>query len=240
MQSPRPYHNIALVGFMGVGKSTVGQILAGMLDFEFVDTDRVIETREGRRISEIFAQEGETRFRDLETNLIREYETQQGLILSTGGGLVVRPENLASLRTHALIVCLWASPAVIYERVRYQGHRPSCKPRTHRPASPSCWNNGNRPTSRPIFWWGSISAIRRRRLSTSPTASDCCATRRIEAHHPRLSQSHTGERFRCQRPAATLKARGIVPITHPDSFQVRSSGRIEGAGRHYPMLAGPG
>ena len=124
MQSPRPYHNIALVGFMGVGKSTIGQILAGMLDFEFVDTDRVIETREGRRISEIFAQEGETRFRDLETNLIREYETQQGLILSTGGGLVVRPENLASLRTHALIVCLWASPAVIYERVRYQGHRP--------------------------------------------------------------------------------------------------------------------
>jgi len=116
VQSPRPYHNIALVGFMGVGKSTVGQILAGMLDFEFVDTDRVIETREGRRISE--------RFRDLETNLIREYETQQGLILSTGGGLVVRPENLPSLRTHALIVCLWASPTVIYERVRYQGHRP--------------------------------------------------------------------------------------------------------------------
>jgi shikimate kinase len=124
VQPPRPYHNIALVGFMGVGKSTVGQILAGMLDFEFIDTDRVIETREGRRISEIFAQEGETRFRDLETGLIREYEIQQGLILSTGGGLVVRPENLASLQTHALIVCLWASPAVIYERVRYQGHRP--------------------------------------------------------------------------------------------------------------------
>jgi shikimate kinase len=124
VQSPRPYHNIALVGFMGVGKSTVGQILAGMLGFEFVDTDRVIETREGRRISEIFAQEGEARFRNLETSLIREYETRQGLILSTGGGLVVRPENLASLRTHALIVCLWASPAVIYERVRYQGHRP--------------------------------------------------------------------------------------------------------------------
>jgi shikimate kinase len=124
VQPSRPYHNIALVGFMGVGKSTVGQILAGMLDFEFIDTDRVIETREGRRISEIFSQEGETRFRDLETGLIREYEIQQGLILSTGGGLVVRPENLASLQTHALIVCLWASPAVIYERVRYQGHRP--------------------------------------------------------------------------------------------------------------------
>ena len=124
MQPSRPYHNIALVGCLGVGTSTVGQILAGMLDFEFIDTDRVIETREGRRISEIFSQEGETRFRDLETGLIREYEIQQGLILSTGGGLVVRPENLASLQTHALIVCLWASPAVIYERVRYQGHRP--------------------------------------------------------------------------------------------------------------------
>ena len=109
---------------MGVGKSTVGQILAGLLDFEFVDTDRVIETREGRRISDIFAAEGEPHFRDLETNLVREYETRPGLILSTGGGLVVRPENLASLRKHSLIVCLWASPAVIFERVRHQGHRP--------------------------------------------------------------------------------------------------------------------
>ncbi len=124
VQPQRQYHNIALVGFMGVGKSTVGQILAGMLDFEFIDTDRVIETREGRRISDLFAQEGEAHFRDLETRLIREYESRQGLILSTGGGLAVRPENMASLRTHALIVCLWASPAVIYERVRYQGHRP--------------------------------------------------------------------------------------------------------------------
>ncbi len=109
---------------MGVGKSTVGQILAGMLDFEFIDTDRVIETREGRRISDIFAKEGEGHFRDLETTLIRDYENRQGLVLSTGGGLVVRPENLASLRKHALIVCLWASPGVIYERVRHQGHRP--------------------------------------------------------------------------------------------------------------------
>lgn len=124
MQPPRQYHNIALVGFMGVGKSTVGQILASMLDFEFVDTDRVIETREGRRISEIFAKDGEAHFRDLETRLIREYETRRGVVLSTGGGLVVRPENLSSLRTHALVVCLWASPAVIYERVRHQGHRP--------------------------------------------------------------------------------------------------------------------
>lgn len=124
MQAPRQYHNIALVGFMGVGKSTVGQILASMLDFEFIDTDRVIEAREGRRISEIFAKEGEGHFRDLETRLIREYETRQRLVLSTGGGLVVRPENLESLRTHALVVCLWASPSVIHERVRHQGHRP--------------------------------------------------------------------------------------------------------------------
>ena len=124
VQPQRQYHNIALVGFMGVGKSTVGQILAEMLGFEFIDTDRVIETREGRRISDIFAQEGESHFRALETQLIQEFETHQGVILSTGGGLVVRPENLASLRSHCLVVCLWASPAVIYERVRYQGHRP--------------------------------------------------------------------------------------------------------------------
>ncbi|MFM7554937.1 MAG: shikimate kinase, partial [Verrucomicrobiota bacterium] len=80
MQPPRQYHNIALVGFMGVGKSTVGQILASILDFEFIDTDRVIEAREGRRISEIFAREGEGHFRDLETRLVREYETRQRLV----------------------------------------------------------------------------------------------------------------------------------------------------------------
>lgn len=109
---------------MGVGKSTVGQVLASLLGFEFIDTDRVIETRTGRRIADIFAQDGEPAFRALESSLVGEMETRSGLVISTGGGLIVNPKNLASLRGHALIVCLWASPAVIFERVRHQSHRP--------------------------------------------------------------------------------------------------------------------
>jgi len=120
----RQYRNIALVGFMGVGKSTVGQVLASLLGFEFIDTDRVIETRTGRRIADIFAEEGESAFRALEARMVAELETRSGLVISTGGGLIVNPENLASLRGHALIVCLWASPAVIFDRVRHQSHRP--------------------------------------------------------------------------------------------------------------------
>lgn len=124
MHTPRQYRNIALVGFMGVGKSTVGQVLAAILGFEFYDTDRIIETRAGKKISDIFAQDGEARFRAMESELVRELEARQGMVISTGGGLVVNPDNMASLKKHSLVVCLWASPAVIFNRVRHQAHRP--------------------------------------------------------------------------------------------------------------------
>lgn len=124
MSADRQYHNIALVGFMGAGKSTVGHVLAEILGFELVDTDKVIESRAGKRIADIFAEEGEPAFRRREYDLARELESARGKVISTGGGLVVNPENLASLRRHALIFCLWASPEVIFERVRHQSHRP--------------------------------------------------------------------------------------------------------------------
>ncbi len=124
MASPREYHNIALIGFMGAGKSTVGHLLAELLGFEFLDTDRVIEHRQNRKISEIFAQDGEARFRQLESDLCRELEAVPGRVIATGGGLAVDPANLASLKRHALVVCLWARPETLYERVRHQSHRP--------------------------------------------------------------------------------------------------------------------
>jgi len=124
-ESAAPAHrNVALIGFMGAGKTTVGAILAGILGFDFLDTDKVIEQRQGRRIADIFAHEGEPFFRGLESSLCAELEAADGKVIATGGGLPVNPANLASLHRHAFVVCLWASPETIYARVRTQHHRP--------------------------------------------------------------------------------------------------------------------
>ena len=120
----RPVRNVALIGFMGVGKSTVGSIVAGILGFELVDTDRILEERAGRRIADIFAKEGEAAFRKMESDLVREFEGVERKVISTGGGLPMTPGNLESLRSHAYLVCLWASVETIYQRVKHQGHRP--------------------------------------------------------------------------------------------------------------------
>ena len=120
----RHFYNVALVGFMGTGKSTVGNCLASMLHLRFVDTDALIEQRAGKRITEIFASEGEPRFRELESEVVRDLENARGSVISTGGGLVVNPANMESLKKHALVVCLWASPEAILQRVGHQTHRP--------------------------------------------------------------------------------------------------------------------
>jgi len=120
----RNIQNIALIGFMGTGKSTVGRLIAEQLRFDFLDTDVLIEQRSGKRITEIFAQNGETAFRELEAQLVAELAARTQTIISTGGGLPTNPANLASLKAHSLVICLWASPERIYERVREQSHRP--------------------------------------------------------------------------------------------------------------------
>ena len=124
MTAPRHIHNLALVGFMGTGKSAVGRIIADALQFEFVDTDALIEVQSGRTISEIFAQAGEPVFRKLEEQVVEQLPSRERLVIATGGGLVMNPANLTSLKTHALVVCLWASAETIWERVRSQTHRP--------------------------------------------------------------------------------------------------------------------
>jgi shikimate kinase len=121
---PRQIKNLALVGFMGTGKSSVGRIIADALQFEFVDTDALIETQSGRTIPEIFAQQGEKVFRQLEEQVVAQLAPREKLVISTGGGLVMNPNNLTSLQTHALVICLWASAETIWERVRTQTHRP--------------------------------------------------------------------------------------------------------------------
>ena len=124
VSSQRQIHNLALVGFMGTGKSSVGRMAASQLQFDFVDTDDWIETRAGMSISDIFAHGGEKVFRQLESQLVTELARMRRTVFSTGGGLVAEERNLESLKEHALVVCLWASPETIWERVRGQTHRP--------------------------------------------------------------------------------------------------------------------
>jgi shikimate kinase len=120
----RSIQNLALVGFMGTGKSSVGRLAAELLQFEFVDTDQLIETQCGMTVEEIFKKQGEPAFRELERQIVQNLAQREKTVIATGGGLVAYPSNLASLKTHALVVCLWASPETIWERVKEQTHRP--------------------------------------------------------------------------------------------------------------------
>ena len=124
MNNTRHLVNLALIGFMGAGKSSVGRLVADQLHFDYLDTDDLIQARTGRTISNIFKEEGEAFFRKLERQLVKELTARKRTVIATGGGLPTVAANLASLKTHALVVCLWASPAKIWERVRNQTHRP--------------------------------------------------------------------------------------------------------------------
>jgi shikimate kinase len=124
MTGQRCIQNLALIGFMGTGKSSVGRLVAGHLHYEFVDTDELIEKRSGKSIAQIFAQDEETAFRGLERQLVTEMQGWRRKVISTGGGLSANESNLASLKQHALVICLWAPPEAIWQRVRHQGHRP--------------------------------------------------------------------------------------------------------------------
>jgi shikimate kinase len=124
MTGTRSIHNLALIGFMGTGKSCVGRLAADLLHFTFLDTDYVIEARAGKAISDIFAQDGEPAFRKLEQRIVEELTRRKRTVIATGGGLPMDEANLASLKTHALVICLWASPESIWERVRGHNHRP--------------------------------------------------------------------------------------------------------------------
>ncbi len=109
---------------MGTGKSSVGRLLAAHLRFEFVDTDDLIEARTGRKIADIFAREGEARFREMERDLVMEMAGWRHRVIATGGGLAASEANLMALKAHSLVVCLWATPEEIWQRVRRQSHRP--------------------------------------------------------------------------------------------------------------------
>src|SRR5438067_1084906 len=109
---------------MGTGKSAVGERLAARLGFRFVDTDELIVAAAGRPIPDIFATEGEAGFRARETAILRSQTGATGAVFATGGGILVRDENLTLLQTLGPLVCLSARPDAILERTRPWQDRP--------------------------------------------------------------------------------------------------------------------
>jgi shikimate kinase len=116
--------NIFLVGMMGAGKTTVGRELARRLGKHFIDCDHELEARTGVRVSTIFQLEGEEGFRRREAQLIDELTTSQDVVLATGGGAVLRPENRAHLRERGVVVYLRVQPQHLWMRTRHDRNRP--------------------------------------------------------------------------------------------------------------------
>ena len=116
--------NIFLTGFMGTGKSSVGKALAERLGTRFIDLDQLIVAEAGMVIKEIFARDGEPYFRSLETQIIRRLDSEHGLVVSTGGGAVIDPENRRWMREHGHVVNLTATAETIRERLAADNERP--------------------------------------------------------------------------------------------------------------------
>lgn len=109
---------------MGTGKSTVGRRLARHLGLRFIDTDEEIERLTGKTIQRIFREDGERRFRSEEALLCRRVASAEGLVIATGGGMVLDPENVRLLRRNGILIGLKAHPDVIFQRVRRKENRP--------------------------------------------------------------------------------------------------------------------
>jgi len=116
--------NIAVYGFMGVGKTTIGRLLAESLGYGFIDMDQEIEKRIGTTISEIFRLQGEQRFRQLESELVKELAEKDNLVIACGGGVIANRENAEVMRRSSRMVYLIASISEIIKRTRRNNDRP--------------------------------------------------------------------------------------------------------------------
>jgi shikimate kinase len=117
--------SIAIIGFMGTGKTAVGKALAQKLHKEFIELDVIIEEKASKPIPEIFRQDGEIRFRELEIEAIRDTATKKNVVIACGGGIVLNTINIDRLKKESVIICLTASPSVILRRTASdKGSRP--------------------------------------------------------------------------------------------------------------------
>lgn len=117
-------NNIFLIGFMGAGKSTIAAELTKELGMKRVEMDQMIVEQQKMPISEIFDKFGEEHFRDIETALVRELKDKKQMVVSCGGGAVLRDENAKLMKENGAIVLLTATPETIYERVKNSTERP--------------------------------------------------------------------------------------------------------------------
>lgn len=120
--------NVALIGFMGVGKTVVGKVLAEKLNRKFVELDSLIERKADKSIPDIFQEDGEIAFRELEIEVTKEVSQKERMIIACGGGIVLNQINSDRLRQKSVIVYLTASPEVILKRILRSGtERPLLK-----------------------------------------------------------------------------------------------------------------
>lgn len=117
-------YNIVLIGFMGAGKSTISDYMSTMFAMKVVEMDQIIAQREGMSISDIFEVYGEEYFRDAETNLLIEMQSESNVIISCGGGVPMRERNVAEMKKNGRVVLLTASPETILDRVKDSHDRP--------------------------------------------------------------------------------------------------------------------
>ena len=116
--------NLYLVGFMGTGKSTVGRQVARQMGFAFLDSDHEIERAQSQPVAQIFAEQGETKFRALEREFIEHGHPAKRCIISCGGGLIVPPGMLELLRSRGVVICMHAPIETILKRTQHATHRP--------------------------------------------------------------------------------------------------------------------
>lgn len=109
---------------MGTGKSATCRLIAKRLERQLIDMDAEIERREGRKIGDIFSQDGEPYFRKIEREIVKELCEREGLVVAAGGGVVTNPENVRDFSRTGVVICLSASPAMILQRVVADTHRP--------------------------------------------------------------------------------------------------------------------
>ena len=116
--------NIAIVGFMGTGKSAVALALAEKLHKSYVSTDDLIVMKEDKSVHDIFKENGEPYFREVESEMVKKASEMDNVVIDCGGGVVLKEENVEALKKKGPVVSLSASPSVIYERVKGHRHRP--------------------------------------------------------------------------------------------------------------------